>query len=164
MEHIEEAASRIELEEAGTFASQETNCYTANLYVDGRKIGTVGNDGHGGCDYFHGDQAAYKAADAWCRETLPKWEGLRGDLLDTDLELHCGRLIDDWMAARELRSTLRSNVLFTSTSDGRLYQVDHRGQLDATVMAVARAHPGAAILNSKPFEEALALYHAGTTP
>jgi hypothetical protein len=30
--------------------SEETNCYAADLYVDGKKVGEVGNDGHGGCD------------------------------------------------------------------------------------------------------------------
>jgi hypothetical protein len=54
------------------FASEETACYSASLYVDGTKIGIVGNDGHGGCDSFHGDQAAYREADAWCRANLPK--------------------------------------------------------------------------------------------
>lgn len=35
------------------FASEETACYQATLYVDGRKFCEVSNDGHGGCDdYF----------------------------------------------------------------------------------------------------------------
>lgn len=32
------------------FASDETACYRATLYVDGRKFCEVSNDGHGGCD------------------------------------------------------------------------------------------------------------------
>ncbi len=36
------------------FASQETNCYTASLFVDGARWGTVGNEGRGGSDHFHG--------------------------------------------------------------------------------------------------------------
>ena len=43
------------------FASEETSCYQANLYVDGKKIGTVSNAGHGGCDDFHGDRAAFES-------------------------------------------------------------------------------------------------------
>jgi hypothetical protein len=35
------------------FASDETACYRATLYVDGAKFCEVSNDGHGGCDdYF----------------------------------------------------------------------------------------------------------------
>lgn len=146
------------------FASQETNCYSANLYVDDRKIGEVGNDGHGGCDSFHGDQASYKATDAWCRANLPQWKGFDGEPLDTDLELHCGRLIEDWMAARDMKAALRTKVLFTKPSDGKLYEVRHRGQMEATIASIASAHPGAAILNGKPLDEALALYRAEATP
>ena len=146
------------------FSSEETNCYTASLYVDGRKIGTVGNDGRGGCDSFHGDCAAHAAADAWCRANLPKWTGHDGTPIDTDLEAHCGTLVDDWLAARHLRSTLRTNVLFIKPADGLLYQVRHRGQPDRTVAAIALRHPGADVLNGRPFEAALALYRKATAP
>lgn len=144
------------------FSSEETNCYAANLIIDGRKIGTVGNDGHGGCDHFHGDRAAFAVADAWCKANLPRWHH-DGQSFGTDLEMRCGQLLDDWLAARELKKTLRSNVLFTDARDGKLYQVRHRGAVDRTIAAVARAHPGAAILNGKPFEEALTLFRAATS-
>ena len=36
-----------------SFASQETSCYQAKLYVDGKPFATVGNEGCGGCDYQH---------------------------------------------------------------------------------------------------------------
>lgn len=28
--------------------SEETNCFSATIYVDGKKVGTVKNDGRGG--------------------------------------------------------------------------------------------------------------------
>lgn len=34
------------------WASEETDCYEASLYLDGKRIGTARNDGHGGCDVF----------------------------------------------------------------------------------------------------------------
>ena len=146
------------------FSSEETNCYSASLHVNGRKIGTVSNDGRGGCDRFHGDHAAYRAADDWCRANLPKWTGFDGEALDTGLEHHCVTLVDDWLAARHLRSALRMNVVFVHPDDGRLYQVRHRGKPEATISAVERQHPGSSILNSQPFDAALAVYRAGTAP
>ena len=140
------------------FASRQTNCYSASLYVDSRRIGTVGNDGNGGCDYFHGDRAGFAAADAWCRANLPMWLGLDGELLDTDLELRCGALLDGWLAAKHLRSSLRSNVMFLHPDDGRLYQVRHRGEIGRTLASVGRQHPGANVLNGHSFEAALAPY------
>ena len=32
------------------FASEETHCYQASLYVNGKRAATVSNQGHGGCD------------------------------------------------------------------------------------------------------------------
>lgn len=34
------------------WASEETDCYTASLYLDGKRIGTAQNDGHGGADFY----------------------------------------------------------------------------------------------------------------
>jgi len=34
------------------FASHETNCFEATVYLDGKKFGNVENDGHGGCSFF----------------------------------------------------------------------------------------------------------------
>ena len=33
--------------------SQETYCYTAVVYLDGKPFAHVSNDGHGGCDRVH---------------------------------------------------------------------------------------------------------------
>ena len=145
------------------FSSQETNCYSANLYVDGRKIGTVGNDGHGGPDHFRGDHAAFAAADAWCKANLPKWE-MNGRFFETDLEMRCGELVDAWIIARDLKTAMRTKVLLRDPSDGNVYEVKHRGAPDATIAALAKRHPGAAFLNTLPFDEALALFRAAVAP
>ena len=43
---------KLELKNIKYFASgsQETPCYTATVYVDGKKAIYVSNNGHGGCD------------------------------------------------------------------------------------------------------------------
>lgn len=33
--------------------SEETSCFSADLWVDGKKIGVISNRGTGGCDDFH---------------------------------------------------------------------------------------------------------------
>ena len=37
------------------FMSEETTCFQATIYVDGKIAGTAQNDGHGGCTYCHLD-------------------------------------------------------------------------------------------------------------
>ncbi len=39
------------------FASEETICFQATVYVDGKKAGTAQNDGKGGCTFCHLDPA-----------------------------------------------------------------------------------------------------------
>ncbi len=34
------------------FASEETSCFSATVYVDGKRLCTARNDGHGGCDSY----------------------------------------------------------------------------------------------------------------
>jgi hypothetical protein len=62
--------------QTSAFASEETHCYTATLYVDGLKWGSVSNEGHGGADHFHGvDGKSYadlKALDAQIAATYPE--------------------------------------------------------------------------------------------
>ena len=80
-------------------ASQETAFYSADLHIDGRRIGTVSDGGTGGADVFHGDWEAYAAADAWCRANLPPWRTPDGLEFETDLELHCAALLQQWIDA-----------------------------------------------------------------
>ena len=145
------------------FSSEETNCYTANLYVDGRKIGSVGNDGHGGPDHFHGDRAAFATADAWCKANLPRWQ-MNDRSFDTDLEMRCGQLVDDWIVSRDLKTAFRTKVLMRDPANGHLYEVKHRGRIDDTIAGIGKRHPGAVILNTLPFAEALTLYRAAAAP
>jgi hypothetical protein len=39
------------------FASQETYCFEATVYIDGKKAGTASNEGHGGCTFVRLDEA-----------------------------------------------------------------------------------------------------------
>lgn len=140
------------------FASQETNCYSANLYVDGKKIGTVSNQGHGGCDLFYGDQEAYQEADKWCRENLPKWSlgGGSSEAYETDLEQHCGDLLATWLDSRDLKRRMRNHIVFRM--DGSLYLAKFTGDQTVAASQVQKRHPTAKVLNTLPFDQALTIY------
>lgn len=71
--------------------SQETECFEASLYVDGKRVGTVGNAGHGGPNQYRWlDPAFGPKAEQVGREYDPQPYGgldvMVGDmLLDADL-------------------------------------------------------------------------------
>jgi hypothetical protein len=48
--------------------SEETDCFSATIYADGKKAGTVKNDGRGGCHmYYWFDRALGTQIEAWAK-------------------------------------------------------------------------------------------------
>jgi hypothetical protein len=78
--------------------SEETNCFVADLFINGKKVGECKNDGHGGCTDYHGitkeDNVLIKEAEAYCK-ALPKvkyhdmiWEQSLEGVIDDLLTAH----------------------------------------------------------------------------
>ncbi len=88
--------------------SEETECFTADLWVDGVKIGTISNHGTGGCDDFHGDHVAFAAADAWCKANLPRWslDEAHPDQHETDLEMHVASILAKNLGIKQMKRQL----------------------------------------------------------
>jgi hypothetical protein len=110
------------------WASEETHCYQASLYVDGKPVAIVSNDGHGAADrdYPH-----------------PKFKGM-----EQCLEFWCCDQVNDWLSARELKSKLKKEFLF---------QFADKVGVFAHKTRPSRAHK-ATILNDLPFDEALSIW------
>ena len=100
------------------FASQETSCYQAKLYVDGKPFATVGNEGRGGCDYQHSltkqDKAFYdklEEIDTYLK-TFPKVKSpwCEKDEFEVDLEIWCGEELSKWKCSKTLRRDLKKGL------------------------------------------------------
>ncbi len=138
------------------WASEETHCYQASLYVDGKPVAIVSNDGHGGADRdyphpkFKGDYRAQM------RDVSRYFSGLRRTAvtewspegMEQTLEFWCADQVNDWLSARELKSKLRKEFLF---------QFADRVGVFAHKTRPSRAHK-AIILNDMPFDEALSIW------
>ena len=138
------------------WASEETHCYQASLYVDGKPVAIVSNDGHGGADRdyphpkFKGDYRAQM------RDVSRYFSGLRRTAvtewspegMEQCLEFWCADQVNDWLSARELKSKLRKEFLF---------QFADRVGVFAHKTRPSRAHK-AIILNDLPFDEALSIW------
>lgn len=162
--------------QTAAFASEETHCYEASLYVDGVKWGTVSNEGHGGPDLFYGfggkTYEDIKALDERIKATFPKVDvsHFYGDgekhEMDQSLEVLCGELVNDHLMARTLKRDLSKKVLFTKPGEAGIFQVSmtQKGRkytADEVFDAMARRHPGIKALHQMPFDEALKVYRAG---
>ena len=143
--------------------SDETNCYTASLYVDGTKIGEVSNHGHGGCDEFHGDFEAFQKAETWLKENHPEVELWEGHTTPMDMELYCGDIIETWRLTKALKRDLKGKVLFTEPGKPGVQALAWKGTRtidDRHINAAKKSYPKATILNTLPFDQAMAAYKA----
>ena len=140
------------------FASHETHCFEAAIYIDGKRAGTVENDGRGGCNFYHPHEVG-AAIQAYAK-TLPKVRYHEHEF-DQDADTIIGDLLVHHLTAKDLKRALNKRILFVS-SDGQLKETIG---LDKTKMEAALASPtiteklkAKKILNLLPFDEALSLY------
>lgn len=147
------------------FASEETQCFEAAIYVDGKKAGHASNAGKGGM------------TDVWPREleqritayaaTLPPLDLGEGyKPAPQDAESVIDGLLHEWLLARDLKRALSGRILFVR--GGELRQT---GKLAAEVLAsnlkrsdLREVLKADAVLNLLPQPEALALYKTAGAP
>jgi hypothetical protein len=150
------------------FASEETYCYEAVVYLDGKPFAHVRNQGHGGCDdvYPH-PKCEYKIA---FQNKLQEIEAYFKTLPNTDVgkydwcpegfgqtfETWCSAQVFNFLIKKDLQRAMRTKHLF-KTADG-LFEVRH----EVKVERIKRDHPDAIILNDLPIDEALEIYKEAT--
>lgn len=149
------------------WASQETHCYQATLYVDGERWGTVSNQGHGGPDDFHGENgrgyADLKNLNERIGATYPLYTFADGSPLKQDLEMVCAELVNEWLRDRDFNKKMKSYVLFTDPDKEGVWMMTvrkpqtHRMLLDS----MKAKYPHYTYLSDLPVEEARNIYFAG---
>jgi hypothetical protein len=83
--------------------SEETNCFKATIYCDGKKVGYCENEGHGGCTSYYGIEK-YNSEDIqkmeeYCKSLPP----IVYDTFtfDSTLETVIDKLFEDWLNRKE---------------------------------------------------------------
>ena len=142
--------------------SEETNAFTANLYINGRKVGYCKNQGYGGStDYYPDSREDWKTiqeAEAYC-ETLPKVK--YGSMeFDQSLESVINQLLEDWLKAKEIKKMERKmkTCVLVGVPDNPHYGYYNykrplseipKPQLQASIERIrAKLHEGEVILNT----------------
>jgi hypothetical protein len=152
------------------FASHETNCYQATIYIDGKRVGTVENDGQGGCDHVHPYQVANQI-DEYAK-TLPVTicsfnDPETGKLaeMEQNHETIFGELINQWLFEKDLKKALSKRILFVK-EDGKVYETKalkaDQLKLNLSQGRLPEMLKAKAILNLLPFDQALNIYKGAT--
>lgn len=142
--------------------SEETMCFSADLYIDGKNIGTVSNRGHGGSNDFgvYGaeNQAAMYRAEQFCKE-LPVYRSYDMDL-PMDLEFFVTLLVSREISRKEFLRLCKTKVVH-QRKDGEIYTASvPKGRTpDENYCAGYQNHfPDVKVLNFLPIDEALTIY------
>ena len=143
------------------WASHETNCFEASIYINGKRAGTVENDGRGGCHLYHPHKVE-EELNAYGK-TLPKREAY-----GHEFEQNADTLIDDlltqYLYSKDLKREMSRSIMFISTDD----KLMKTAKMDAGRMINLLNHPDTmgrlkakTILNLLPFDQALSTYRKG---
>lgn len=139
------------------FASHETDCFTATIYIDGKKAGTVENSGQGGCDLIH-PRALGEQIEAYAK-TLPQRDvsylyndGQVHTLPECAETLIAGLLHEHLVAAKERRLCSKSTCYRqpgTVYKDGEYHQIKLRFTPEIKRTLIEKYGPTVFILNER---------------
>jgi hypothetical protein len=147
--------------------SEETNCFTADVYVDGKKAFLASNRGHGGSTDVNpitpGEEgrALLAKVDAWLiankpQVVLQKAEGNTPAMTcPHNLEWEVDTQVDAFVHTTTTKAALRRKVLFTHKEKPGIFE-----QPIAKLEAARKTPWVDKILNDLPIEDAVALLNA----
>ncbi|CCA93085.1 putative uncharacterized protein [Novosphingobium sp. PP1Y] len=143
-----EDAMKIELRRINHNAklSEESNAYTAEIWIDGERAFDARNQGQGGCDFYRQIGRWSEAeVNAWLKANRPvrTYQGLT---LEHDLEAEVGDLLARELEYRRLKGLLRTNLV--TIERGQVFQYPLRKRpLDLVARAVTATNRQAVIVN-----------------
>jgi len=93
--------------------SEETPCFSATVYFEGKKVGTVGNRGRGGPNqYGWNDRPSNPDVEAWALANV-------GDAsyCDSPIDVFVNRALDNFEEQKQFKSWCRNKTVFNLVGD-----------------------------------------------
>jgi len=131
--------------------SEETHCFTATIYVDGKRLSTVKNGGFGGCDDYSDWKAVEKINVILNKEMIKTEYGE----LENNLELVVGDLLNDWIRIREAKKYKKRLGYINEAGEMMLFPVKHK-LTDESVAALKKVKwwkPSNKVISEMTLEE-----------
>lgn len=140
--------------------SEETECFAADLYVDGVKTASVANRGHGGCHEMHFYPTSKwneKSLNEACKAAYGQYESY-GMTMDYNLELLISIEVGVQAELKAIKRTFKSKVVTLEGNEMKEYGWKGCKTLtQAHFDAFNRQHPGKEVLNLKSEADLVAI-------
>jgi len=166
--------NKIEMKNISYYArgSEETPCYNATVYINGKKAVEVSNDGHGGSDRqhtWHENGFRLQEINEWCVEKFGQstWE-YNGKTYSTDLDLehYCHQELYNWLDTKALKKELKKNYVCVEQDKMKDKEFlvtwkrkgDHMDDYFKNFLRTDYPHMVDKCLNFLPFDQALKLF------
>tara|TARA_R110000868_G_scaffold104075_1_gene286224 strand:+ start:318 stop:770 length:453 start_codon:yes stop_codon:yes gene_type:complete len=138
-----------------TFHGHDGYGWECNLYNGKQKIATVVEDGWGGELKFYWTKPTSVdklELESFCK-TLPKWDCI-GKMIHTDKEIFVDSLVQAKLTEGDVKKLLKK-ICFI---DGLKVLTINLKFDENYIPKIMKRHPNATILNTMPFDKAVALY------
>lgn len=91
--------------------SDETNCFSASIYLDGKKVGKASNSGRGGCNRYDWNSREVG-------EKIQKWASIQETRYEFDkLDQIVDNLLYKWEEIKYLKKACKTKTLFRLKGD-----------------------------------------------
>ena len=135
--------------------SEETNCFQATIYIDGKRVGEASNRGYGDPINIT-PYELHKTLDEYASALPPlDYEGMQ---IEQDAEIIIGNLLNDWLLSQDLKKLMSGRVVFLKDSKLKQSAKLDKLRLTEVLKSNSPAFQGGTILNNLPFAEAVKIY------
>ena len=138
--------------------SEETTCFSATVYVDGKRAFEACNRGHGGPNEYHGD---YEAAQKYAASLPPYVMKEEGETCEEmtirSLPYDLDMLIDDLINDAQYEKLIKRDLKYVAIVKDCKYYTTKAPNTPEMVAAVQKKYPTATILNTMPMTEVVSL-------
>jgi len=157
--------NKLELKNIKYFASmsEETPCYSADVFINGKKAIHVSNHGHGACDEIY----AYPSF-GLTQNGLKEFEQYLAKLNDDDFEpidSWCHDRLYEYLDQKKIKRDMKTKFICINKNTNELFAYEKNTGISDSAFQdhMDKNHPSSTCLNFLPFDQAWKLFDGATS-
>ncbi len=157
--------NKLELKNIKYFASmsEETPCYKADIFINGKKAINVSNHGHGACDEIY----AYPSF-GLTQNGLKEFEQYLAKLQEDDFEpidSWCHDRLYEYLDQKKIKRDMKTKFICINKNTNELFAYEKNTGISDSAFQdhLDKNHPSSMCLNFLPFDQAWKLFDGATS-